>query len=184
LIVKGRACMFDFGAKWTPAAPLEDGAIGANGLAITLRTSMSLCFVSGDVSAGLSRLGPAPRALGVTDVAETSDYALAIAHDRCLVVSQTPRVFQEGWSDAGFCITDVTDGFVAVELVGPTLDAILPQATTLDWARPSRSAAVNFAGVTAYGSRVIGGVIRLFVETSMTPYLRRWLELASTSIDA
>ena len=176
--------MFDFGSKWTPAAPLADDAIEADGLAIAFRSGMSLCLVSGDVSAALSRLGLGARALGITDAAEAADYALAIARDRCLVVTQMSRDVPEGWSDAGFCITDVTDGYVAVELAGPALQAILSQATTLDWTQPSRSAAIQFSGVTAYGSWASRGVARLFIETPMAPYLRAWLDLASRSTGA
>ncbi len=155
--------------KWTPATPLSEAGVDVNGVQVRFRTDLRLYLLSGDVAAGLAGLGAVE--------------ALAIARDRRLLGAPQPLNAEEGWRAAGWVLTEISDGFVAVEIGGPALRALLAQATSIDLSQPLASAAISFAGVNAYGSLVEGGAAaRIFVEAALAPYVRLWIEAVAADL--
>lgn len=172
--------MFDFGEKWTPAAPVGEWAIDAGAIEVRPRAGIFLYLMSGNLAAGLAELGLDPSPIGATSVAPAVPYALATARDRCLVVSPAPMPNADGWVSAGYATTEMTGGLAAIDLRGPGLSDILSQATTLDWRTPAKSAAISFAGVTAFASFLEHrDAVRIIVETPTVPYLCRWMQAVS-----
>lgn len=174
--------MFDFGKKWTPAEFTAPSLAGATDITVMTVQGLSMALVSGETGKGLERLGIAGPPLGVTGIADEAPYALGVARDRCLAVSDQPITLEEGWHSEGFAVTAMTDGLTALEFSGAGLPRLLAQAATLDWTAPTRSAAIVFAGGGAFGSFVAGGHrLRLFVETPLLPVLQRWLAAVATN---
>lgn len=171
--------MFDFGKKWTPASFALDGGFGVD-LRVRTLAGLHLALVSGNTEAGLARLGIRGGPLGATAIAPAEPYALALARDRCLAVSPQSFTAADGWYPEGFALTAMNDAYVALEFSGRGLPDILAQATTLDWAQPTRSAAIVFAALPAAASfHGTAHTLRLFVETPLLPALARWLDETS-----
>lgn len=171
--------MFDFGSKWTPAAFDKTLVWEAEDLSVRLCHGLHLNLVSGNTAAGLAKFGHDSPPIGVTAVAASGAYALAMARDRCLAVSEAPFPAAEGWFEEGYAITAMTDAYAALEFRGTGVLRILARATTLDWSQPARSAAISFAGVAAAAS-FCGDrqAFRMFVETPLLPYVLQWLDAA------
>lgn len=172
--------MFDFGQKWRPASFDESGFTQTADLSVKITRNLHLTMLSGDISSGLQLLGVCSAPLGATAVAVEESYAIALARDRCIVVLQAPSGADKGWQSEGYAITDVTDGFTVIELRGLGLMRLLNKATTLDWALPTNSAAISFAGVGA-AATFLGDrdAVRLMIETSLVPFVLLWIKAAS-----
>jgi hypothetical protein len=168
--------MFDFGDKWTAAEPFESRALEIGDLTIAIRTAIPTHLVSGNLAAGLAAFGLTRKTLGANDVAGSGSHALAIARDRCLVVSGDPRSAPDGWLEGGYFVTTMTGGLIAVEIGGAGLGRCFAEATTLDFSQAMRSAAIVFAGITVYASWADDRrTFRLFIEAPMLPFLCIWL---------
>ena len=174
--------MFDFGDKWTAAEPFESRALEMGDLTITIRTTLPIHLVSGNLAAGLAAFGLTRKTLGANDAAGSGSHALAIARDRCLVVSGDPRSAPDGWLEGGYFVTTMTGGLIAVEIGGAGLSRCLAEATTLDFTQAMRSAAIVFAGILAFASFADDRrTFRLFIEAPMLPALCRWLNAVADS---
>ena len=83
-----------------------------------------------------------------------------------------------GWSD-GFGVTEVSAGFVLLDVTGAGANAVMEHGASYDWkstdTRPEESAAMVFAQMKVAISRLESGW-RLHVERPLAPALWRWLE--------
>ncbi len=83
------------------------------------------------------------------DVVTDAAYALSLRRDRVLEVNGPAR--RDGWDDkAGLAISDITDGYVQVELAGENALALLRRGTEIDLATPSRSVARLLFGMGVF----------------------------------
>jgi heterotetrameric sarcosine oxidase gamma subunit len=113
-------------------------------------------------------------------VADIDPYSLWLAPDRTLVVYETQR-----GTPQGAFVSDVTDGLVLIEFVGPRAGDIVALSTTLDPTStilaPGRCAQTLFGGVKvvlyAYGNG-----FRLHAERSFAAFLLQWLRKAASAI--
>ena len=171
--------MFDFGTKWTPASFGLEGAFGDD-LRVRTLSGLHLALVSGNIEAGLARLGIRGSPLGNTAIAPAEPYALGLVRDRCLAISPQPLTAADGWHVEGFALTAMSDAYAVLEFNGRGLPGLLSEATTLDWTAPTRSAAISFATLPAAASfHGATHTLRLFIETALLPALARWLERSS-----
>ena len=111
--------------------------------------------------------------------------ALRLAPDRMLFVrrdgtSDQSAVF--GWSDDGFAVTDVSDGFVLFDVTGPAAPDLMALGANYDFggkpAGRAESASMLFAGLKAAVARIPGGW-RLHVERPHATAIWHWLQRAA-----
>ncbi len=113
-------------------------------------------------------------------IADIHPYSLWLAPDRTLVVYENQR-----GTPQGAFVSDMTDGLILIELVGPRAGEILSASTTLDPTStvlaPGRCAQTLFGGVKvvlyAYGNG-----FRLHAERSFAAFLLEWLRKAASAI--
>jgi hypothetical protein len=172
--------MRDLAQKWSAVPDWKTAVIAAEGLAIRSLSGFSQCLVSGDIAAWSKVSGMAAEAVGALATATGRRYALRIARDRILSVSETPFDIAPGWHDEGFAVSTLDAGLHMFEIEGLRLASLLARATTLDPKGTTPSAAVLFAGVNALCCRHgHADRLRLHVDRGLAPYLWKWLEQAS-----
>ena len=163
--------MADLGECW-PKEPDWSAAPHAWGLEIRPVDGVFQTLVSGDLEAwsAESRIG--------LDVAPPPgrDYAVRVARDRVLAVTTQPMASRPGWNAGGHAATDVSGGYLFLEISGERLAALLSRATTLPRLDASPSAAIRFAGLDAVAYFMGQGVLRLHVDRSLSAYLWSWLQ--------
>ena len=138
-------------------------SIDGNGIAIRVAEVGSQFFVSG------SDMPP-----NTIDGAEP--YVVWLAPERCLVVGGAPP--------GGKFVSDVSDGFVVIDISGPRTDEVLAMACPLDPASltSGRCAQSLFAGVKVILYRH-GEALRLHVERPLAAWLLDWLRQAISSFE-
>lgn len=151
-----------------------------SGLAVAAPT---IWLVSGDLDAFRRRHGVADP-LGPRDSCASGRYALRLAPDRLLHVSDVPEASAFGWSSEGYALSDVTDGLILLDVSGPHADAVMAHGSGYDFQsldrRPAESAMMLFAGLRlAVGRRPAGW--RLHVERPLAPTLWLWLQTIARS---
>lgn len=168
--------------EWTDR-PLRAGeTIELGATRIRLPGAPCALRISGDLTAAVAALAPNAPIAGLRGDVGSGPYAIRMARDSALLVSQTPLVASPGWREAGFAISDADDCYTAVEFEGGDALRILAQATTADLERPSPSAAIGVLGLTMLLVRR-GEAHLLWVETPYLSYLTSFLRGASADID-
>ncbi len=169
--------MRDLAQKWSPMPGWPAAVIAAPGLAIRSLAGFSQCLVSGDFAAWTKASGMAVEPIGALSTAYGPRYALTIARDRVLAVSETPFDVAPGWHDEGFAVSACDAGLHMFEIEGEGLAGLWARATTLDANGSTRSAAVLFAGINVLCCRHgHGNRLRIHVDRGLAPYLWKWLE--------
>lgn len=164
--------MRDLTSSW-PAVPdwphiaLDGPDISARSLALA-----SQHLVSGNLETFAARTGLANVGVGAFAEASGDRYALRVARDRMLAVNVAAN---GGWHPDGYAVTDVSAVYHVFEIWGPGLGALIGEATAMDPAIGSPSAAILFAGQQAIAC-YHGGRLRLHVERGFAPYIWQWLE--------
>jgi sarcosine oxidase, subunit gamma len=172
--------MRDLAQKWSPVPDWPTATIAAPGLAVRSLAGFSQYLVSGDLAAWSSASGIAAQAAGALSTAAGARYVLRIARDRILAVSETPLAVEPGWHNEGFAVSACDAGLHMFEVEGERLAELWARATTLDAKGSTPSAAVLFAGVTAFCCRHgHEGRLRIHVDRGLAPYLWKWLERTS-----
>jgi len=118
--------------------------------------------------------------LAPNTLADFFPYSLWLAPDRTLVVYETQR-----GEPSGRFISDVTDGFVLIELVGPRAGELVAASTSIDPSNailaPGRCIQTLFGGVKvvlyAYGHG-----FRLHAERQFAAFLLAWLRQAASAL--
>lgn len=159
--------MPDRGKFWSPPPDWSQLAVAAP----------TLWLVSGDLDAFCRRHNVAAP-LGPRDPCESGRYALRLAPDRLLHVSDLPEESTFGWSSDGYAISDLTDGLILLDLSGPHSDDVMAHGSGYDFQsrdlRPMESAMILFANLRLAAARRPGGW-RLHIERPLAPTLWRWL---------
>jgi sarcosine oxidase gamma subunit len=108
----------------------------------------------------------------------TDPLAIWLAPGRRLVVAEAQAAAPEG-----DFVSDVSDGLVVIDLVGPQAWDILAMASSLDpvAVAPGRVAQVLFAGIKAIVYQR-DTALRLHVERPLAPWLLDWLRQAATAL--
>lgn len=167
--------MPDRGLFWSPVPDWSRASIRHEGLSIAALAPQAAWLVSGDLAAFLERRG--------IRFGDTGDrYALRLAPDRLLIVSMDgadDATF--GWSD-GCAVTDVTDGFVLLDITGPAAPELMRLGALHDFEARSEtaSAAMLFAGQRVILARIPQGW-RLHVERPNAAAIWQWLQRAASA---
>lgn len=169
--------MPDRGRFWSPAPDWSRAELRGEGLHIAAVPAAAMCLVSGDLAGFLDRHCDGLACGGPRDICDPSRYALRLAPDRMLLVGGRPPG-AVGWSD-GAALTDVSDGFVLIDVTGPAAREVMALGAAYDFdsdrALPAESATMIFAGLKLSVARTRSGW-RLHVERSLAAALWHWLE--------
>jgi hypothetical protein len=173
--------MRDLAQKWSPVPDWPATIITAPGLAIRSLAGFSQYLVSGDLAAWTTASGMKLQTVGALSTAIGARYALGIARDRILAVSEAPLAVEPGWHNEGFAISASDAGLHIFEIEGGRLAELWARATTLDANGSTPSAAILFAGINVFCCRHgHEDRLRIHVDRGLAPYLWKWLEQAST----
>lgn len=173
--------MRDLAEKWSVAPDWQSAAITTPGLAIRAVLDLNQLMVSGDLDVWTRASSIGGTGVGAFGIAQGDRYAARLARDRLLVVSQSPLAIATGWHADGFAVTAISAGLQIFEAEGMALDAFIARGTTLDPAKPSASAALSFAGISAVVYR-LDGKLRIHVDRGLATYLWTWMETAAGNI--
>jgi heterotetrameric sarcosine oxidase gamma subunit len=180
--------MPDRGLFWPPVPDWSLADIRHEGLGITASSTEMAWLVSGNLPRFLERRGLS--CVGPRETCGQGTYALRLAPDRLLFASRDGgrntglldgEIF--GWSDDGIAITDVSDGFVLFDIVGPAAPDLMALGAPYDFAAkpaaPAESASMLFAGLRVAVARILPGW-RLHIERPYAAALWQWLQYAAS----
>jgi heterotetrameric sarcosine oxidase gamma subunit len=166
--------MPDRGLFWSPVPDWAHASIRHEGLSIAAVAPQAAWLVSGNLASFLERRG--------VRFGEAGDrYALRLAPDRLLFVSMDRlEDVTFGWSD-GCAVTDVSDGYVLLDITGPAAPALMRLGASHDFETRSdtASAAMLFAGQRVILARIPQGS-RLHVERPNAAAIWQWLQRAAS----
>lgn len=176
--------MPDRGLFWSPVSDWSRADIHRQGLSVTAFSAGTAWLASGNLSRFLERRGIV--CVGPRETCEQGTYALRLAPDRLLFVSRDgTRLLDDealGWSD-GIAVTDVSDGFVLFDIVGPAAPDLMTLGALYDFAAkpagPAESASMLFGGLRVAVARTLPGW-RLHIERPYAPALWQWLQYAAS----
>jgi len=173
--------MRDLAEKWSTVPDWRTAVLAASGLSVRSLAGFSQYLVSGDLAAWARASGMDAEAVGALSTAAGARYALRVARDRILAVSEASFGVQPGWHPSGFAVTICDAGLHVFELEGEGLADLWRRATTLDPNGTTLSAATFFAGVNVFCCRHgHPDRLRIHVERGLAPHLWKWLEQTST----
>lgn len=165
--------MHDRGLFWTPAAAER---FSARGVSISVVSGICQTLVSGvrPLAAALCA-GLAPP-VGFSGIAHGPTYAVAVARDRLLVVSEKAIDAAEGWdASTATALTPMDDAWLILDLEGPGLADLVAKATSFDFADASPSASLLFAGLACIAYRYERpSRLRLHVERPLAAAFAEW----------
>jgi sarcosine oxidase, subunit gamma len=131
-------------------------------------------LISGELDKAVASLAPGAPILGLDALAPAGPHALRIGRTSALLVTPAPIAAKDGWRD-GWCATLVDDGWTAVEVSGEDASEALMQATSVDLASGSPSAAVLVFGLRGLIARRRAG-FRVHIEATRLETLIVWLD--------
>ncbi|MFZ5675109.1 MAG: hypothetical protein ACOZAM_19295 [Pseudomonadota bacterium] len=171
--------MRDLAEKWSRVPDWRTATLETPGLVVRSLTGFSQYLVSGDLAAWYRQTGMDDIAAGALSVAQGERYALRVARDRILAVSEAPFGIAPGWHSGGFAVSTFDAGLHMFEIEGPDMPSLFARATTLDPAGTTASAALLFAGANALCYRHgHADRLRVHIDRALAPYLWKWLEQA------
>jgi heterotetrameric sarcosine oxidase gamma subunit len=169
--------MLDRGLFWSPVPDWSRATIRHEELSIAALAPRVAWLVSGNLAAFLERRG--------ARFDDSGDrYALRLAPDRLLFVSMDGAATDGvtfGWSEDGCAITDISDGYVLLDISGPAARELMRLGALHDFeANPDTgSAAMLFAGQRVILARIEQGW-RLHVERPNAAAIWQWLQRAAS----
>ena len=169
--------MRDRGLFWSPVPDWSCASIRHEGLSIAAVAPQVAWLVSGNLAIFLERHGARFGDAG-------GRYALRLAPDRLLFVSVDGAAADGvtfGWSEDGCAITDVSDGYVLLDITGPAAPELMRLGALHDFEATSdtASAAMQFAGQRVILARIRQGW-RLHVERPNAAAIWQWLQRAAS----
>jgi heterotetrameric sarcosine oxidase gamma subunit len=169
--------MPDRGLFWSPLPDWARAAIQHEELNIAASAPQVAWLVSGNLAAFLERRGAR-----FGDASER--YALRLAPDRLLFVSMDGAATDGmafGWSEDGCAITDISDGYVLLDISGPAAPELMRLGAVHDFegGPETGSAAMSFAGQRVILARIPQGW-RLHVERPDAAAIWQWLQRAAS----
>lgn len=159
---------------WPEPPPLAGVLIETGALRVTLSALGGATLISGDLRAALDTLAPGAPMLGLGGAAPDAPFALRIARDRVLLVTDAPLEAEPGWYAAGYATTPADDQWSQVLVTGPDAGRVIAEGTAADLGRGSPSAALLFAGLTCLLLRREED-FAIMVETPRLWFLAEWL---------
>lgn len=176
--------MRDRGTYFAPVRDWAQESVDNNGKRVEFGVPRQVLIVSGNVNAFLSRRGLHP--LGARDCSENDTYALRLAPERVLYVSADAAPIDQGWSQAGYAVADMTDGTVLCDVSGPRALELLQQGTSYDLTstdtRPNESCNILFAGLRVAIVRRDEGW-RLHIERPYATALWSWFHTVMMRVE-
>lgn len=166
---------YDAAEKWTPYPDWSKAGIARDGWSARPVPMLSQVLVSGDISEARRIHAPQAAEAGLWSIATGDPYLVRLARDRVLIVSSEPLAIPLGWN-GGWAASPAGDAFFVVDIEGPSMRAVVAEATGADLDAGSPSAALLFAGVNTILYRMAEDRARIHVEAGFAPYLWRWLE--------
>ena len=174
--------MPDRGKFWPPVPDWSAVGIRRVGLDITIAHAATTWLVSGDLARFLAQHHGGADCIGPRGMIAGERYALCLAPDRLLFVSNAAPQAMLGWSNDGIATTDVSDGILLFDVTGPVAPDVIAMGAEYDFASksalPTESAAMLFAGLKVSVARIAGGW-RLHIERPSAAALWHWLEHAT-----
>ena len=169
--------MPDRGLFWSPVPEWSRATIRHEALSVVAMSPQTAWLVSGNLAAFLER-----HDVRFGDAGER--YALRLATDRLLFVSMDGAATDGvtfGWSGDGCAITDVSDGYVLLDITGTAALELMRLGALHDFeANPGTgSAAMLFAGQRVILARIPQGW-RLHVERPDAAAIWQWLQRAAS----
>jgi heterotetrameric sarcosine oxidase gamma subunit len=169
--------MLDRGLFWSPVPDWSRATIRHEELSIAAFAPQVAWLVSGNLTAFLER-----RSVRFGDVGDR--YALRLAPDRLLFVSMDGAATDDiafGWSKDGCAITDVSDGYVLLDISGSAARELMRLGALHDFEAQADtgSAAMLFAGQRVILARIQQGW-RLHVERPNAAAIWQWLQRAAS----
>ena len=170
--------MYNRAQFWSPMPEWPQAVLEGHEVHVVPVSVGTFWQLSGDVSACLARHGVGA-SLGPRDPCSESSYALRLAPDSVLLVSDKPLPTQSGWQPDGYAISDITDGILAFDISGPNAAALMAQGSEYPFESnthlPQESARLLFAGLKVIVAQRAHGW-RLHIERPWAPALWRWLQ--------
>ena len=170
--------MHDRGQFWSPVPDWSRIGLHAASVDVAVVNAASVCLVSGDAHKLLVQLGVA-EILGPRQQCHADSYALRLAPDRCLLVSNTSAMADRTGLANGCAVTDVGDGIMIFDILGDDASNLMTQGNEYPFDDttifPHESASMQFAGFRVTVSRREHGW-RVHVDRPWAPALWRWLE--------
>ncbi|MEZ5774133.1 MAG: sarcosine oxidase subunit gamma family protein [Hyphomicrobiaceae bacterium] len=173
--------MRDRGLFWSPVPDWASARIERAGLVVRPASApAALHLASGDLAA-IATAFRLEGTLGPRDPIPDGDYALRLAPDRCLVVSGAATAGAAG-AAAGLHLSEVTDGYLLIDVTGKAARDLLAQGTSYDFSdatvRPAESANLLIGRLRVAVART-GEGFRLHVERPTATALWTWLDEVS-----
>ncbi|MEM8848628.1 MAG: hypothetical protein AAGE03_01200 [Pseudomonadota bacterium] len=162
---------------WTDRALTAGETLVLGDCTIGLDPPRAATLVSGNVAAALDMLTSDVPILGLAEQSAGPAFALRIARDQVLLITNKPLSAGEGWYGPGFALSRADDRFQAFQINGPGARDILAQGTSAPINVGSPSAAILFGGVFALLSGTKTGYL-LWIERGWTAYLTSFLRMA------
>lgn len=167
---------YDAADKWSPVPDWSTAVLDRDGWRARPRPGLFRLHLAGRIEAAIAQLAPDAPLLGLWQIATHAPAVLRIARDRALIESRMPLPAIHGWNADGWAATPADDAWMAFDIEGANLRALMAQALTADLEAGSPSAMVHFAGVPALLVRAAPDTARVTVEAGLAAYLWRWLE--------
>ena len=168
--------MLDLGSRWSPPEEGDRIEVAGGRIRIARVRHLHQALVSGNEAAALATLQLEGEGVGAFDLTSAPRYRVTIARDRFLAVSQMPLGIAEGWHDAGFAFTTVSDALAVFDIAGEDLERLKERAANPALVTGSRSARVDFAG---RGCLVYHphspDVLRVHVDRAFADYFLTWI---------
>ena len=169
--------MRDPAAIWTPPPDWATARLVRGDWQARAVPGLHQTLVSGALDRAAADLAPGVPEIGLWGIAGGCPYLVRIARDRALLVTEPPAGAPDGWHPQGWAASELSGGWLVMDLSGPAAAEIVRESTAADLDAGSPSAAVRFAGIVGVlVYRTAPGTVRLHVERGLAPYLWRWLE--------
>jgi heterotetrameric sarcosine oxidase gamma subunit len=170
--------MHDRAQFWSPVPDWPQVSLRAPGIEVVVVNAVSMWLVSGDAQQCLAQRRIS-EVLGPRQVCDANSYALRLAPDRLLLVSDE-SAFDAPLEITHSCaVTDISDGMLIFEIRGNDAAELMAHGSEYPFddatVLPLESASMQFAGFRLVVSRRAQGW-RLHIERPWAAALWRWLQ--------
>jgi hypothetical protein len=131
-------------------------------------------LLTGDLDRAVAALAPGAPLLGLGGAAGDAPFAIRVARDHAILVTEIPPDIAAGWHGDGFAISRADGRFCCLSLSGPGAADVLAQGLSSPLPAGSPSAALRFAGRTALLTGREGG-FGLWVERADLTFVSSFL---------
>jgi sarcosine oxidase, subunit gamma len=158
---------------WSNRTPHPGDRIEGRGTTITCEAPGGAALISGGLEAAIAALAPGAPFLGRGATVPDAPFALRIARDRALLVTDAPADVASGWH-ASYAATPADDLYLRLAIEGKEAATIMAAGTGASLEESSPSAMVLFAGTKCLVARASRGFL-IWVERPDAAYLWSFL---------